>query len=175
MPELPPDLKVRLEGVALTLRPTVAIGGSRKLPHGQAARLLLRFLLSLEEPAILLRGPALPSSTPGPFEVEVARLCDALEITYDIIVAAPDEYGRIGREGVFARDVEMVAKADLCLAYVSIDDMEHLETSGTLHLVEKAQDQDKPVFLYMLNDIEPFSAKMIGSHDPQHAWSDKVP
>jgi hypothetical protein len=74
----------------------------------------------------------------------------------------------LGREGTYLRDVHMVRKSDLVLAFFEGVEM----TGGTGHVVEKAQDQGVPVYAYGFDGTR---WHRIGEHDPDHVWSDEVP
>jgi len=87
---------------------------------------------------------------------------------------SPTEDGSIrsladeSRARVYLRDLEYVRKADLVLAYFSTT-----ETSGgTGHVVEKAIDQDVPVYSWGLDGTR---FVRIGEHDPFGAWASFVP
>lgn len=72
----------------------------------------------------------------------------------------PDEGGR---SAVFNRDITMVGKSDLVLAF--FDGMEM--SGGTEHVVEKAMDQFVPVYSY---GVVEHGYALIGSFDPDGAW-----
>jgi|WetSurSiteA1Bulk_404760.scaffolds.fasta_scaffold04474_9 hypothetical protein len=68
-----------------------------------------------------------------------------------------------GRAAVFNRDITMVGKSDLVLAFFDGFEM----SGGTEHVVEKAMDQFVPVYSYGV--VEEGYA-LIGSWDPDGAW-----
>lgn len=150
------------------------IAGSRRLPRGHAARLLIRFLADLPDDAVVLvRGRA--AGGMGPFEREVVTLCRAIHIAYQVCAPWPisDDDPYIGREGVLQRDRTMVELADVVLAFVTADDMESKDFSGTRHLVETALNKDKSAFLYSIS--REGAVSQVGQNDPTSAWSEKVP
>ena len=68
-----------------------------------------------------------------------------------------------GRAAVFNRDITMVGKSDLVLAFFAGTEM----SGGTEHVVEKAQDQFVPVYSY---GVLEHGYMLIGSYDPHGAW-----
>jgi len=74
----------------------------------------------------------------------------------------PDEGGR---SAVFNRDITMVGKSDLVLAFFYGMEM----SGGTEHVVEKAMDQFVPVYSYGIDDSG-YTIALIGSFDPDGAW-----
>lgn len=109
----------------------------------------------------------------GPFEYEVVKLCQAIRIAYQVCAPWPisDDDPYIGREGVLQRDRTMVELADVVLAFVTADDMESKDFSGTRHLVETALSKDKSVFMYELTKD---GVRQVGANDP-NGWSERVP
>lgn len=125
----------------------VAIGGSRKLPAGQAPRLLVHFIAELPPDAVvLLRCPHAPQDAPGRFEQDVAALCDTLGHEVEWRPPEPTILSP-GRVSVYARDIEMVGRADLILLFFSPDEAEE-GNSGTVHLLDKALDAGRPTYAY---------------------------
>lgn len=150
----------------------VVIAGSRRLPRGQAPRLLIRFLAALPADAlILLRHPANPEFGPGPFERDVAALCEVLRMIYQWCQPEPTEETR-GRASVFFRDIDMVAKADLVLLFFTPEEASD-GYSGTAHLMEKALEQDRPVYAYSV-DADGTVAR-VGEYDPDHLYAELAP
>lgn len=148
----------------------IAVGGSRKLPRGSASRLLVRFLAQLPPDAqILLRRGVY--TQPGPFEQEVAELCDFLQLEVAWCEPKLDEKVT-GRGAVFVRDMNMAADADLVLAFIDVNAPDY-ETSGTAHLMEKAFEADRPVYGYHVD--EDGTAERWGENDPDGVWVDRVP
>jgi hypothetical protein len=148
----------------------VAIAGSRRLPAGQAPRLLVRFLAALPDDAvILLRKGAY--TEPGRFERDVENLCSILRMYWEWCVPAPTE-DTVGRAAVFYRDIEMVERADLVLLF--FDPVEaHDGYSGTAHLMDKALDAARPVYAYAVAANGEVSR--VGEYDPDHLYADIVP
>jgi hypothetical protein len=103
-------------------------------------------------------------SEPGMFEQVMAKLASVLWINVEWFRPQPTE----GRAGTYLRDVEYVRQADLVLAYFSTREM----SGGTGHVVEKAVDQDVPVYAYGF-DGQRFGR--IGEHDSHNAWGGRVP
>jgi hypothetical protein len=73
-----------------------------------------------------------------------------------------------GKGATFLRDLEMVRRADLVLAYFATTTM----IGGTVHVVEKAQDVGTPVYAY---GFTPRGFVRLGEHDPDDAWGKAVP
>lgn len=80
-----------------------------------------------------------------------------------------------GRAAVYNRDITMVGKSDLVLAFFAGDEM----SGGTEHVVEKAMDQFVSVYSYGVREFLTFGqeegkgqvrAIPIGSFDPDGAW-----
>jgi hypothetical protein len=92
-------------------------------------------------------GPDTVLLTRGSGEVDrfIATIAPLLELR---CFAYPAEGGASN----WLRDVELVRDADEVLAIVSRRDMEKKAESGTLHVVAKALDQEKPVHLYTVVD-----------------------
>lgn len=103
-------------------------------------------------------------SDPGLFEQVMAKLAQTLWLNVEWVRPDPE----LGRSGTFLRDVELVRKADLVLAYFDTTSM----SGGTAHVVEKAQDQDVPVYAWGFTGK---SFIRIGEHDPHDAWGKNIP
>lgn len=148
----------------------VVIAGSRALPGGQAPRLLIRFLAALsdDDRVMLRRGANTPMAH---FESDVVNLCDLLHLTWDYWAPKPTEKNP-GRVSVFIRDIEMIDKADLVLLFITPQEAEE-GYSGTMHLMEKALDMDRPVYAYSV--AEDGKVKLVGDYDPHHLYADLVP
>ena len=110
---------------------------------------------------ILRRGN---KSDPGLFEQVMAKLAQTLWLSVEWSMPDPE----LGRSGTFVRDVELVRKVDLVLAYFDTTEM----SGGTAHVVEKAIDQDVPVFAWGLTKK---GFVRVGEHDPHGSWSQSVP
>lgn len=150
----------------------VVIAGSRKLPEGKAPFLLIRFLGALPDDAVvLLRNPYRAGNMPGPFEKDVAALCDALNILVEWRSPEPTILNP-GRVSVYIRDIEMVASADLVLLFFTMEDALY-GYSGTAHLMDKALDQNVPMYAYRVEDSG--QVFRIGEHDPENAFGKMVP
>lgn len=150
----------------------IVIGGSRKLPEGKAPFLLIRFLGALPDDAVvMLRCPYTEGNLPGPFERDVADLCDALNIPVEWHAPAPTILNP-GRVSVYIRDIDMVAKASLVLLFFTKEDAED-GYSGTHHLMDKALDQNIPMYAYIVAN-DGFVSRW-GEHDPENFYGDLVP
>jgi hypothetical protein len=148
----------------------VLIAGSRRLPPGQAPRLLVRFLAALPADAvILLRKGAY--TQPGRFESDVENLCSILHMDWEWCVPVPTGT-TVGRAAVYYRDIEMVARADLVLLFMDPEDAE-IGHSGTSHVFDKALDADRPVYAYTVADDG--MVARVGEYDPEHLYSDIAP
>ena len=77
-----------------------------------------------------------------------------------------------GRERVFFRDIEMVAKADVVICVFPEGDP---MGGGTGHVVEKAQDKGVPVYAYTSATDQPQSWTRLGEWDPEDSWAAFVP
>lgn len=142
----------------------ITLAGSHRLPAGTAPRALLHVLLRLPTDClVLLRAPV--SGHCGPFEADVAVVCDILGIAYEY--RRPDVVQTPGRASVFARDIEMVAESDLVLVYLSPEDAE-TGYSGTYHLFEKALEDERPVYGWLVGD----GLERWGEYDPEHLYAD---
>jgi hypothetical protein len=119
----------------------IAFCGAHDLPLKEIAAHLLQQLVALPTGAIVLlrRGR---STDPGRFEDLTQALCSNLNIPVEW---APPGEG--GREAVFERDIQMVAKADAVVCYFHPD---RVMEGGTGHVAEKALDADKPLYAYTL-------------------------
>jgi hypothetical protein len=135
----------------------VAFVGNRALNLHDVAGHLLKSLISLPDGTIVLlrRGRQTP---PGEFESLTQALCLQLHINFEWCV--PDEGGR---EAVYLRDIEMVAKADAVVAYFPDAAAVFDEKSGTSHVVEKGMDADKPVYAYAPSAE---GVDWVGGHEP---------
>lgn len=148
----------------------VVIAGSRRLPRGQAPRLLITFLASLADEDIVLVRTRMSGET-GPFERDVMSLCGILEIPVHGYSPEPTP-ATPGRASVYLRDIEMISKADLILLFFTPD--EAVEGySGTAHLMEKALDADRPVYAYAVADDGTVSR--VGEYDPENIFINRVP
>jgi hypothetical protein len=148
----------------------VAIAGSRRLPKGQAPRLLIRFLVALPEDAvILMRRPMV--GAPGPFEQDVENLCGVLHLSVQFFKPEPTETTR-GRSSVYLRDIEMIEHADLALVFFAADEVAD-GYSGTTHLLDKALAADRPVYAYAID--EDGHIERVGEYDPDHLYVDIAP
>jgi len=149
----------------------VVIAGSHRLPAGQAPRLLIRFLAALPDDAIILMRRGMNGQVPGPFEFDVAQLCYMLHLGNMWFEPAPtDKYP--GRKSVFLRDIEMVRKADLVILFVTPEEVEDAYV-GTMHLLDKAMDEDRPVYAYSVD--QDGHVKRVGEYDTQHLYADIAP
>lgn len=115
-------------------------------------------LLFPSHATVLLRHPL--HSDPEPFEQMVALACDHLKMDVEWCQPEPG-----GRQSVYFRDVDMVGKSDLVLAWFADDQM----TGGTEHVVEKAIDQRVPVYSYGIRDEK---LVLLGSMDIDHQFGE---
>lgn len=136
----------------------IAVVGSSDLDPALIAHHLLKQLAALPAPSYVLlrRGQKTP---PGPIEMLAESLCRQLEIG----IEWREPQGG-SRSSVFNRDVSLVAAADAVWAYFKA---ERVMDGGTGHVVEKALDQDRPVYAWAPIDGE---MKDVGSHEPER-WS----
>ena len=148
----------------------VTIAGSRRLPAGQAPRLLVRFLAALPDDAVILLRKGLYSE-PGRFESDVESLCSILRLGWEWCVPAPTDTTP-GRSSVYFRDIEMVDRSDLVLLFLTPEDAEEGH-SGTSHVFEKALDADRPVYAYSVG--EDGKVERVGEYDPDHLFHELVP
>jgi hypothetical protein len=143
----------------------VAIGANRKLRPWPSGTALLGFLRHLTpEDLVMVRSPA--SGQLSAFETVIWTYCHVLEIP--VQYRAPDTGRTPGRASVFARDIEMVAAADLVVLLMTEEEAEG-GYSGTYHLYEQALQQDRPVYVWIIRgDL----ATRWGEHDPEdrYAW-----
>jgi hypothetical protein len=149
----------------------VVIAGSRRLPRGQAPRLLIRFLAALPEDAIILMRRGMHGQVPGPFEFDVAQLCHILHLKNVWFEPEPtDRYP--GRASVFMRDIDMVRNAELVILFVTPEEVEDVY-AGTMHLLDKALDEQRPVYAYSVD--QDGKVKRVGEWDPDHLYHDIAP
>lgn len=147
----------------------IVIAGSHRLPAGQAPRLLLRFMAELPDDAmIMLRSPV--EGRPGEFERAVDLLCDIARLPRKWFKPEPTD-AHPGRASVYLRDIEMVNQADLVLLFIAAEDAES-GYSGTMHLLDKALDADRPVYAYAID--EEGNVERVGEHDPEGQYTDLV-
>jgi hypothetical protein len=136
--------------------PTVAIVGSRKL-SGVPSILLEDLLGRVPDDAIfLLRHPL--HGEANRFEQIVASWLVLQKRPYGWMRPEPG-----GRSAVYNRDITMVGKSDLVLAFFYDTEM----SGGTEHMVEKAMDQFVSVYSY---GVYEHGYGLIGSFDPSDAW-----
>lgn len=143
----------------------VVIGANRKLPPWPAGTALLALLRQLTpEDLVLLRRPL--SGYLSAFEQVIATYCQVLEIP--IQFRSPDTGRTHGRASVFARDIEMVAAADLVVLLMTEQEAEG-DYSGTFHLYEQALQQDRPVYVWVSGPRD----RLVrwGEHDPQNLYA----
>ena len=144
--------------------PRIAIAGSSTLP-AQAALPAFNFLLTaVYNPVLLLRRGI--STPPGRVEFVLALQAKLMDWKVEWYVPQPG-----GRDRVFYRDIDMVAKADVVLCVFPRNaPME----GGTSHVVEKAQDRGVPVYAYTFDPINGHWERL-GEWDPHDSWAHKVP
>lgn len=152
---------------------TVVIAGSRALPEGIAPRLVIRFLAELPiGSTVLLRAPVIDSPKPtGQFEMDVSEMCNIIGLRVEWHHPVPSFY-RSGRKAVWDRDMGMLADADVALCFYEVGQIGD-EESGTVALVDKAIDLDKPVYAYALTPDG--GVIRVGEHDPRNEWAARVP
>ena len=146
----------------------VVIAGSRRLPGGQAPRLLIRFLAALPDEAVIMLRKALYSG-PNRFELDVSSLCQMVRLTVDWRVPNPTDETP-GRAATFVRDYAMVESADLVVLFVTVED---IGVSGTSHLQDAALQADRPVYVYLVS--EEGAVALVGDYDPEHQYAELVP
>lgn len=149
----------------------VAIAGARRLPRGQAPRWLISFLLNLpSNTEVNLRSGMRKAET---FELDVFRLCKTLGLSTVWWIPEPNAEVS-GREATWERDYDMVAHSEVVIAFVTTADLEREPLdSGTVRLVEKAQDRGIPAYLYGVD--EDGSVWLSGSSDVKNLWRERVP
>jgi hypothetical protein len=149
---------------------TVVIAGSRALPHGQAPRILIRFLAALPADAVILMRRGL-NTQPGHFEAQVEHVIDMIGLALEWCQPQPG-----GRTEVWQRDEEMLARADLVLGFMTVDQIGD-EDSGTVKLVDRAMHQDIPTYAYALEELTPgvVGVEEVGWWDPEDRWGELVP
>jgi hypothetical protein len=145
----------------------VAIAGSRRLPGGQAPRLLIRFLAALPDDAIVMLRRGLYTE-PNRFELDVENLCHLVRLTVEWRVPDPTDETP-GRAATYVRDYDMVESADLVILFLMSDDT---GSSGTAHLQDAALQADRPVYVYSVTDV---TVTRVGEYDPEHLYSELVP
>ena len=148
----------------------VVIAGSRQLPRGQAPRLLVRFLANLPADALILLRKGV-HTRPGTFEQDVATLCDILALDYQWCLPYPTDTVP-GRASVFLRDIDMISACDLALLFLA-ETASVVADGGTRHLLDKAIDQNRPVYAYTV--AEDGVVERHGEHDPDHLYAEIVP
>lgn len=148
----------------------VVIAGSRRLPAGQAPRLLIRFLAALPEDAVLLlRSPI--RKLPGQFEQDTAGMAELLHLEREWCLPEPNDK-HPGRASVFLRDIDMVERADLVILFVTPEEVE-TGYAGTMHLLDKAMDAGRPVYAYSVAATGKVSR--VGEYDPDSLYIDIAP
>ena len=148
----------------------ICIAGSRRLPKGQAPRLLIRTLVEVAgDSTVWLRSPM--TGIPGTFEQDVANLCAILGITIHWSVPEPTAETP-GRASVYLRDIDIIEKVDVVLLFVTPD--EAVEGfSGTMHMLEKSLDAGRPTYVYSVG--EDGKVERVGEWDEHNVWSSLVP
>lgn len=134
----------------------ITIVGSRGLQKLPRPLLTMMQLIFPSPTVVLLRHPL--KKGPERFESMVAAACDAFGILYGWCQPEPG-----GRAQVFHRDISMVGRSDLVLAFFADDQM----SGGTEHVIEKAMDQNVPHYSY---GIRADKLVLLGSHDPDDGW-----
>lgn len=148
----------------------IAIAGSRRLPAGQAPRLLIRFLAALPADAVILLRKGL-FTEPGRFESDVEHLCSFLHMDWQWCIPELREE-TTGRALVYFRDMTMVEQADLVLLFFTPGDAVE-GSSGTAHLMEKALEADRPCYAYTVADDG--KVARVGEYDPEHLFANIAP
>lgn len=148
----------------------VVIAGSRRLPAGQAPRLLVRFLAALPADAVILLRKG-RYTEPGRFELDVENLCSILHMDWEWCIPAPDKR-TVGRAAVFFRDIDMITRSDLVVLFFAPDEATD-GYSGTAHLMDKALDGDRPVYAYSVDGDG--KVNRVGEYDPEHLYADIAP
>jgi hypothetical protein len=144
--------------------PRIAVVGSSALDA--LPQSLYEYLLdgTPDGTTICLRRPMY--GAPGVFE----RLLHELVTKYSSHLALrwcmPDSDG--GRGATFVRDNEMVANADLVLAFFA---PHTVMRGGTAHVVETAVDRAVPVYSYVVDND---GLARVGDHDPEALWQETL-
>jgi hypothetical protein len=138
----------------LPLHMMVTIVGSRELDS--VPKLLVDLVHKIDDPMVLLRHPL--HGEANKFEQIVAAMMVNLQLPFGWMRPEPG-----GRSAVYNRDITMVGKSDLVLAFFAGDVM----SGGTEHVVEKAMDQWVPVYSYGIRDGRHV---LIGSFDPDELF-----
>ena len=134
----------------------LALAGSRDLPLDLTARHVLQQLVDLPpQSSVLLRRPRSPKRRIGSFELTCAKLAKILGLGVEWWPPAEG-----GRESVFVRDLDMVSRADLVVAYFPSAEI----TGGTGHVVEAAWSKGAPVKALWIRPDG--SEELIGAYDP---------
>lgn len=142
----------------------VIVAGSRRLPKGQAPRLLLRILAALPDDAVVMLRSGRKET--GRFEQDMENLCDLLGIIWMWCRPEPTEK-HPGRASVYIRDMEMVEGCDLAILFFTPEDVEE-GYSGTYHLLDKCLDVGRPVHAYSVDDHG--RVERVGDYDPEHFY-----
>ena len=143
------------------------MAGSRRLPEGQAPRLLIKFFAALPDDAVILLRRGLYTE-PNRFESDVENLCHLVRLVVEWCVPDPSDETP-GRAATYVRDYSMVESADLVLLFLMSDDD---GSSGTAHLQDAALQADRPCYVYGIQDV---TVTRVGEYDPDHLYSELVP
>lgn len=124
---------------------------------------LLHFLADYApDPTVVLLRRGLKTD-PGRFERLVAEWCFQFpHLNHRWVMPEPGG----GSGAVFNRDAELVANADLVLAFFPDSGLE----GGTGHVVERAIDLGVPVYSYTLSDETETGCERLGEVDPTDSW-----
>jgi hypothetical protein len=145
----------------------VAIAGSRRLPKRSALH-LVRLVANLGsgDTILLRKGLYTP---PGRFEHDVAVMAGVCGVFVQWRMPIITEQTK-GRASVYARDIDMVADADVTVLLFTGDDLD--DYSGTAHLFEKCMDLDRPCYAY---EHDGHGFVRWADNDPDNLFADVVP
>jgi hypothetical protein len=148
----------------------IVIAGSRSIPPGEVGKVLVSFLAQLPSDQVTIHLRRGMHTESGQFEKMTSMVCDLFGIKVEWHVVEPIE-GAVGRQLVFARDLELVEQADLVLCFTATWQAYDLEC-GTTALAQKALEAEKVVYHWALPD-GPMSVRLIrvGEHDPEGKYA----
>lgn len=143
----------------------IALAASRDVDPVWAVSAALVVLNKANRPGmtVLLRRPR--SKEPNTFEVMVSAGAKSLGIPTEWF-SPPEEVE--GRASSFLRDIAMIERSDLLLAFFR---PERAGDGGTAHLVDKAIDKDIPVWSYL---VAPGQLTRFGEHEPSRPVADEM-
>lgn len=146
----------------------VAIAGSHSIGRGQAPRLVVRLLASLpDRSTVLLRHPL--DGPPGVFEQDTATVAKILGLGIEWFRPSPGAT-KPGRASVFHRDMQMIERSDVVFLFFHRRDVPAGDRyGGTVHLLDKALDANRPVYAYAIS--EEGLIERVGEYDPDDQYA----